>query len=155
MRLRCSIPSGGLLAEETHMRIKLRVAVTAFTAAALFASGAVFGARLASQKTPANRFGQPKTILQISLLKWKPGVAEQDKQNVLDGVKELAAQIPGIKNIWTRVVRMQPRDYDAAFVIEFASREAADNYAEHPAHEAWSKKLVEIREDSISPQVSN
>jgi len=52
-------------------------------------------------------------------------------------------------------VRVQPRDYNAAFVIEFESREAADRYAEDPAHEAWSKKFLAIREASISPQVSN
>jgi len=67
----------------------------------------------------------------------------------------MAAQIPGIKNIWLKAVRMQPRDYHAAFVIEFENREAADRYAESPVHAIWSKQFLAIREASISPQVSN
>ena len=128
------------------MKSRFRLALALLAAAALFGGGYAAG---------QNRFGQPKTIMHISLLKWKAGASEADKQKVLDGVKQMAAQIPGIKNIWTKVSRMQPRDYNAAFVIEFENREAADRYAESPVHAAWSKQLQEIREASISPQVTN
>ncbi len=50
---------------------------------------------------------------------------------------------------------MQPRDISTAFVIEFENREAADRYAEHRVHEAWSKQMLAIRETSISPQITN
>jgi hypothetical protein len=134
---------------------KLRIVVAALTAAALFCGGSVLGSWNASRAAAANKFGTPSTIIHISLIKWKAGVSDADKQKALDGVKELAAQIPGVKNVWTKAVRMQPRDYHAAFVIEFENRDAADRYATHPAHEAWSKGFLEIREASISPQVSN
>jgi len=52
-------------------------------------------------------------------------------------------------------VRMQPRDFHTAFVIEFKDKESADLYAEHPAHEEWLKSFLPIRETSISPQISN
>ncbi len=137
------------------MNAKLRTTAAMLGAAAIFFAGAVFGARQAAHPAAANKFGTPKTIIHISLIKWKADVSEAEKQKALDGVKEMAAQIPGIKNVWTKATRMQPRDYHAAFVIEFENREAADRYAESPIHEAWSKKFLTIREASISPQISN
>ena len=128
------------------MRPSLRFACAALLSASLLAAGYV---------TAQNKFGTPKTIIHISLIKWKDGVSDADKQKALDGVKELAAKIPGIKNVWLKATRMQPRDYHAAFVIEFENRAAAEAYAEHPAHEAWSKFFLSIREASISPQISN
>ncbi len=102
-----------------------------------------------------NRFGQPKTILAISLIKFRPGVSDAEGQKAIDGVKQMAAQIAGIKNIWLKPARMEPRDFDAAFVIEFVDRAAADRYADSPIHDAWSKQLQQIRLTSISPQVTN
>jgi len=124
-------------------------AVMAVTVAA-----ALFGVGFAAGQAK-NNFAQPKTVLQVSLIKWKKGVSDAEKQKVIDGVKDLAGQIPGIKTIWLKVDRMQPRDYDSAFAIEFASREAANDYADNPLHESWSKAYLEIRDTSISPQLSN
>jgi len=137
------------------MKTPLRITTTALAAAALFGSGMLVGARQPAPKTVANQFATPHTIIHVSLIKWKPDVPEAEKQKALDGVKEMAAQIPGIRNVWTKVARMQPRDYHAAFVIEFENREAANRYAESPVHEAWSKRFLLIREASISPQITN
>jgi hypothetical protein len=128
------------------MHKSFRIACAVLLAAALFAGG-----YLAAQ----DKFGTPATIIHISLIKWKAGVSDADKQKVLDGVKEMAAKIPGIKNVWLKATRMQPRDYHAAFVIEFEDRAAAEAYAEHPLHAEWSKFFLSIREASISPQISN
>jgi hypothetical protein len=139
------------------MNSRIRILLTALATVAIFAAGAAYGSRhaAAAQTAPANRFGPPKTILSISLIKFRPAVSDADKKAAIDGVRTLAGQIPGIKNIWLKTSRMQPRDFDAAFVIEFATRDAADNYAESPLHDAWSKKLQIIRETSLSPQVTN
>ena len=128
------------------MDAKLRIAL------AILAPALIFWGGYAASKS---KFGQPKTIVHVSLIKWKADASDADKQKALDGVKEMAAQIPGIKNIWLKAVRMQPRDYHAAFVIEFENREAADRYAESPVHATWSKQFLAIREASISPQDSN
>ena len=128
------------------MSTRLRNALAVLLATSLFGAGYVAG---------QNKFGTPRTIIHISLIKWKEGVPDEEKQKALDGVKEMAAKIPGIKNVWLKAARMQPRDYNAAFAIEFADRAAADRYAEHPLHEAWSKEFLGIREASISPQISN
>jgi len=133
---------------EEMMKSNMRLAVTLLVGAAIFGGGYAAG-------QAKNKFGQPKTIIQVSLIKWRDGVSDADKQKALDGVKELAAEIPGIKNIWLKAVRMQPRDYHDAFVIEFASRDAADNYALSPLHDKWSKAYLAIREASLSPQITN
>jgi hypothetical protein len=128
------------------MTRNLRILAVAMVMGALFFAGYAAG---------QNRFGQPKTVLAISLIKFRPGVSDADGQKAIDGVKQMAAQIPGIKNVWLKPARMEPRDFDAAFVIEFVDRAAADNYAESPVHEVWSKQLQLIRLTSISPQITN
>jgi hypothetical protein len=120
--------------------------------AAVLAAGALIFAGYAAGQS---HFGQPKTILAISLIKFNPGVSDADAQKVIDAIPKMAAQIPGIKNIWIKPARMEPRDFDAAFVIEFVDRAAADRYAESPIHDAWSKQLQQIRYTSISPQITN
>jgi Stress responsive A/B Barrel Domain len=102
-----------------------------------------------------NSFGAPRTIIHVSVIKWKEGVSDADKKKVLDGVKDMAAKIPGIKNVWTRALRVQPQGYHDAFVIEFEDQAAADRYAKDPVHDAWTESLAKIREASISPQITN
>jgi len=123
-------------------------------AGAIAGAALIFGAGFAAGQAK-NLFAQPKTVLQVSMIKWKKGVSDADKQKAIDGIKEMAGQIPGIRTIWLKTDRMQPRDYDQAFAIEFASRDDANNYADNPIHEKWSKAYLEIREASISPQLTN
>jgi hypothetical protein len=132
------------------MRVQLTFAGKIFCgvlfAAALFASGYVAG---------QNRFGQPKTILHVVELKWNPAASDADKLRALDSIKDMATKIPGIKNIWIKGERMQPRDFNAAYAIEFRDRAAADAYAESPVHAAWETQYVPLRAASISVQVTN
>lgn len=123
------------------------------TLAALLAVAAFVGGYVAAQAK--NQFGTPSTILHISLIQWKQGTPDAEKQKALEGVKKMAADIPGIKNVWIRAIRMQPRGFTDAFVIEFVDMAAHDRYVEHPSRKAWREHFLSIREDSISPQVSN
>jgi hypothetical protein len=102
-----------------------------------------------------NRFGAPKTIVHVSLIQWKEGVSAVAKKQALDGVKEMASKIPGIKNVWTKALRVQPEGYHDAFVIEFENQAAADRYAKDPVHDKWTEAFLKIREASISPQITN
>ena len=102
-----------------------------------------------------NKFGTPATIIHVSLIQWKDGVSDADKKKALDGVKEMAGKIPGIRNVWTKARRIQPEGYHDAFVIEFENQAAADRYAKDPVHDAWTKSFIAIREASISPQIAN
>jgi len=102
-----------------------------------------------------NRYGAPKTIIHVSIIQWKEGVSAAAKKQVLDGVKEMASKIPGIRNVWTKALRVQPDGYHDAFVIEFENQAAADRYAKDPVHDAWTEAFAKIREASVSPQITN
>ena len=129
-----------------HFSRATKILAGSFLAASLFASGYVAG---------QNRFGQPKTILHVVELKWNPTATDADKQRAIEGIKDLAGKVPGIKNIWIKGERMQPRDFNAAYAIEFRDRAAADAYAESPAHAAWEAQYVPLRAASVSIQVTN
>lgn len=115
-------------------------------AAALFASGYVAG---------QNRFGQPRTIIHVVEVKWNPGVTQAQQEQVVRGLKQMAARLPGIKNIWVKADRLEPREMSWAYAIEFRDRDAADAYAESPLHDEWEKQYVPLRFASLSVQVTN
>jgi antibiotic biosynthesis monooxygenase (ABM) superfamily enzyme len=123
--------------------------------AALFAAGITVGSLRATNVSAQNKFGQPKTVLHVVVYKFKDATSENDRQKALDGIKELARKIPGVKNIWLKTNRNQIRDFSGVYAIEFASAEAAADYAESPAHEAWAKQWEALRENSLSFQVTN
>lgn len=129
-----------------HFTAAAKILGAGLLAVGLFAGGYVAG---------QNKFGQPRSVLHIVALQWRPGVPEMQKQAAIDGIKDLAAKMPGIKNVWIKADRLQPRDFNAAFAIEFRSRDAADAYAESPLHEAWEKEYVPLRAASISIQLTN
>ena len=127
---------------KTMIRMVLVMALVAMTATATW---------VAAQ----NKFGTPKTIIHLSVIKWKDGVSAADKKKVLDGVKDMAGKIPGMKNVWTKAIRVQPEGYTDAFVIEFEDQAAADRYAKDPVHDAWTQELAKFREATLSPQITN
>lgn len=128
------------------MQRAARILVAVVILMAVFAVGVAVGQQ---------KYGEPKTVLHVVALKWTPEATDEQKQRALDGIKDMAATIPGIKNIWLKTDRLQPREYSAAFAIEFESREAADAYAEHPAHEQWYQIYIPLRAESRSLQVTN
>jgi antibiotic biosynthesis monooxygenase (ABM) superfamily enzyme len=123
--------------------------------AAVFLAGAAAGSIYTRGSAAQNRFGQPKTVIHVVVYKWKNTASQDDKDQALKGIKTLAAQVPGIKNVWLKTQRNQIRDFDGVYAIEFASPEAAADYAESPKHEAWRKRWEELRENSLSFQASN
>jgi antibiotic biosynthesis monooxygenase (ABM) superfamily enzyme len=132
-------------------RIGLQLAICA----ALFSAGVAVGLLRGGSVSAQNKFGQPKTVLHVVVYKFKDATSEYDRQKALDGIKDLARKIPGVKNIWLKTNRNQIRDYSGVYAIEFTSPESAADYAESPAHEAWAKQWESLRENSLSFQVSN
>ena len=123
--------------------------------AALFISGVAAGTLHARSAAVQNRFGQPKTVLHVVVYKFHDDVSNYDREKAINGIKEMAGKIPGIKNIWLKTERNQASDFSGVYAIEFASADAAADYAESPVHEAWSKSWQQKRENSLSFQVSN
>jgi hypothetical protein len=120
--------------------------------AAVLVAGGLFGSGYVAGQ---NRFGQPKTIIHVVEIKWNPGVSAAETQRVLGGIKDMAGKIPGVKNVWLQADRLEPRDFNSAYAIEFQNRNAADAYAESKLHDAWDAAYVPLRYASISIQVTN
>jgi hypothetical protein len=113
-----------------------------------------------------NKFGAPKSIIHVVTVLWKEDSTPEQQRAAIEGVRKMAAAIPGIRNIWVKTLKVQGRGpegkegkpgrpYDAAFVIEFADQAAADRYVDHPAHLEWEKIYLPIREVSTSHQITN
>ncbi len=124
-------------------------------AAAWFAAGAAAGGLGTRSGAVQNRFGQPKTVLHVVVYKFKDNVSNYDREKTINGIRDMAGKIPGIKNVWLKTERNQLRDFSGVYAIEFTNVEAAADYAESPVHEAWSKMWQEQRENSLSFQISN
>jgi len=122
---------------------------------ALFLAGIATGTLHARGAAVQNHFGQPKTVLHVVVYKFRDNVSNYDREKAIDGIKDMAGKIPGIKNVWLKTGRNQIKDFSGVYAIEFTSAEAAADYAESPVHEAWSKMWQEQRENSLSFQVTN
>jgi len=112
----------------------------------------LFGAGVLAGK---NTFHQPNTIIHLVTVQWTDDSTPAQQEAAVDGVKTMAAEIPGIKNIWIKPIRVQPREYNAVFAIEFENKAAADAYADHPAHKTWEKIYQPIHKESRSQEVTN
>jgi hypothetical protein len=121
----------------------------------LFVAGIAVGSVGSSRVFAINKYGQPKTVIHLVAYKFRPTTSLNDQQQAIAGIQDMAAKIPGIKNIWLKTERSQIRDFDGVYVIEFISPEAAADYAESPIHDAWRKKWEQLRENSLSFQASN
>ena len=137
------------------MTSAMKRAVQITLSAAIFIAGAATGSLHERNVVAQNKFGQPKSVLHVVVYKFRDATSENDRQQVLDGIKDVARKVPGIKNVWLKTQRNQIKDFSGVYAIEFASPDAAADYAESPAHEAWSKQWQNLRENSLSFQISN
>ena len=124
-----------------------KIAVLAITGAlGVFALGVLLG---------ANKFNQPKTLVHVVTIQWNDGTTDAQKQAVYDGVRKMAGEIPGIRSIWTKPIKVQGEGYTGAFVMEFDSKEALDAYAKHPAHAEWMKVYSPVHKESTTHDITN
>jgi antibiotic biosynthesis monooxygenase (ABM) superfamily enzyme len=137
------------------MRFTAKRAAQIALGTALFVAGVATGSLRERTVSAQNRFGQPKTVLHVVIYKFRDATSESDREQAINGIKDLAKKIPGIKNVWLKTQRNQIKDFSGVYAIEFASPDAAADYAESPAHEAWSKQWQNLRENSLSFQVTN
>jgi len=110
--------------------------------------------------TGQNKFGTPKTVLHVVTVKWKDDSTPEQRQKALDGVKTMAAAIPGMKNVWIKKLNVQAqtadnKPYDTAFVMEFESEAALKTYADHPKHKEWEDIYLPIRQESRTHDITN
>jgi hypothetical protein len=137
------------------MELQKRGIIQIAAAGALFLAGVATGSVATPHVSALNKFGQPKTVIHVVAYKFRDATSQNDQDQAIAGIKDMAAKIPGIKNIWLKTERNQIRDWSGVYIIEFTSAEAAADYAESPIHDAWRKKWEQLRETSVSFQVSN
>ena len=127
------------------MKVKKTVLALA-GAVTFFAAGLLVG---------ANRFNQPKTLIHVVTIQWNDGTTDTQKQAVYDGVRKMAGEIPGIRSIWTKPIKVQGEGYTGAFAMEFESKEALDAYAKNPAHAEWMKVYSPVHKESTTHDITN
>jgi hypothetical protein len=137
------------------MRFANRRLLPLLCGSALFVAGLAVGSIATRNVSAINKFGQPKTVVHVVAYKFRDATSLNDQQQAIEGIKDMAAKIPGIKNIWLKTERNQIRDFSGVYIIEFVNAEAAADYAENPLHDAWRKRWEQLRENSLSFQVSN
>ena len=123
-----------------------KLILSAGGAAILFGAGMLVG---------ANRFGEPKSVLHVVTVRWKADSTPQQRQAALDGVKKMAGEIPGIKNVWLKTLKVQGENYNNAFAIEFDSEAAFKAYADAAAHQDWNKVYMPVRDQSTTHDITN
>src|SRR5580700_11297369 len=96
----------------------------------------------------ANTFNAPPTILHVVVVKWKADSTPQQQQTAIDGIKKMATDTPGLKNVWVKKLKTQPADYSTSFAMEFESKKAFEDYTNSPAHKNWEKLYLPYREES-------
>lgn len=86
-------------------------------------------------------------FIHMFAFRWKPGVSEEQRQNVITEIRKLQGQIPGL--LETSVgVNVSPRGegYELGGVMKFSDRAALDAYGPHPAHQkllTWLVPMIE------------
>jgi Stress responsive A/B Barrel Domain len=128
------------------MKTKFWILFTTFVISISFFCGLVAGR--------AN-LNTPNTIIHHVALKWKDNVSDADKQKAITMLKEIVASTPGAKSMWSRPIKIQPREYSQTFVIEFENEEALKSYAAHPKKKAWEDFYYNIREKSFNCVTGN
>ena len=120
--------------------------VWAAAAVALFGLGLAVG---------AHKYETPGTVIHVVTVKWNESATPQQRQAAIDGVRKMASEIPGIRRIWLKTLKVQPDDYHAAFVMEFENQKALADYAPHPGHRAWEEIYFPVRGESRSHDITN
>lgn len=97
----------------------------------------------------------PKSVLHIITLRYKPGTTDAQKEEVKAATISMTKQFPGITRLWFKKVKVQVEGMTDIMVMEFKDQAAFDAYGPHPAHKAWEKVYLPLRDASNTQDVSN
>jgi hypothetical protein len=97
----------------------------------------------------------PNSVLHIITLAYKPGTTDADKAKVIEATKKMAADFPGITRLWFKKIKVQVQGMSDIIVMEFRNAKAFADYEDHPAHRAWEKVYLPLREESNTQDVTN
>ncbi len=96
----------------------------------------------------------PKSVIHVVTVSWKADATEAQIKAALDGVHTLAKEYDGISRVWTRCIKAQgERTY--AFVMEFKSEKALEDYAGSQAQKNWYASYYPARAGSTTFDITN
>jgi len=96
----------------------------------------------------------PKSVIHVITIQWKADATPEQIQKALRAAENI--DYPGIKNVWTRPIKMQlPEGFKHIIVMEFESEEALKNYADSPAQKKWYEAYMPVREESRTHDITN
>lgn len=129
-------------------------------AAMLFAAGLLVGQSGMAKK--------PKSVIHVITFRTKPETTPEQLTAAMAATEKLARDYPGIKNVWTKAVKVQVSEitdgkatgkldpaYKNAIVMEFTDMDAFKKYTEAPAHRDWEKTYLAIRGESRTHDITN
>jgi hypothetical protein len=97
---------------------------------------------------------KPKSVIHVITIQWKADATPEQIRQAIRGAENI--DYPGLKNVWTKPVKMQlPEGYKHIIIMEFESEEALKNYADSPAQKKWYELYMPIREESRTHDVTN
>ncbi len=98
--------------------------------------------------------GKPKTVIHVITVKWNADASPAQIEKAIDAVRTM--DFPGLKNVWTKPIKMQlPEGYKNIIVMEFASEDALKKYAGSEAQKRWYEVYMPIREESRTSDITN
>jgi hypothetical protein len=98
--------------------------------------------------------GKPKSVIHVITIQWKSSATPDQIQKAIRGAETM--NYPGLKNVWTRAIKMQlPESYKNIIVMEFESEDALKKYTDSPAQKQWYELYLPIREESATHDITN
>jgi hypothetical protein len=97
---------------------------------------------------------KPKSVIHVITIQWKADATAEQIHKAIQAAENI--NYPGLKNVWTRPIKMQlPEGYKHIIVMEFESEDALTKYAGSDAQKAWYEAYMPIREESRTDDITN
>lgn len=98
----------------------------------------------------------PKTVIHVITIQWKPDATPAQIDKAIKGAEALPSQYSGITHVWTKPIKKQiPEGYSHIIVMEFASEDALQKYADSDAQKHWYEVYMPIRAESRTSDITN
>ena len=97
---------------------------------------------------------KPRSVIHIITVQWKADASQAQIDKAIEAVGTM--NYPGLKNVWTKPIKMQlPEGYKSIIVMEFDSENALKRYADSDAQKKWYEVYMPLREESRTHDVTN
>ena len=103
---------------------------------------------------------KPKSVIHVITIQWKAEATPEQIQKAIRAAENI--NYPGVKNVWTKPIKMQlPEGYKHIIVMEFESEEALKKVCRQPRPEAvvrglhaYPRREPDARHHQLSPKVA-